>query len=195
VQFLSHRAFRDLTVGELMAGTTLSRPAFYQYFHDLHDLLVSLLDDVEAGMRQLANPWIAGEGEPVAALRASLRGVVQMSVDQGTVLRAVHEAAPLDERLEAAWSGFMGRWDDAVTSRIEAQQQLGLIGPIDARRVANALNAMDAAVLIAEFGRCPQGDPDTVLDTLHSIWVGTLYGRPPGQIDLSSTDSAPRSWA
>jgi AcrR family transcriptional regulator len=192
VQFLASHAFRDLTVGELMAQTTLSRPAFYQYFHDLHDLLVSLFDEVEAGMRSLANPWIAGEGEPLAALRASLRGVIESVVEHGTVIRAVYEAAPLDERLEAAWSAFMRRWDDAVTARIEAHQQLGLIRPMDARRVANALNAMDAAVLIAEFGRFPQGDPDTVLDTLHAIWVGTLYGRPPGQIDPSSTDSAPR---
>jgi len=186
VQFLSERAFRDLTVGELMAGTTLSRPAFYQYFRDLHDLLVSLLDDVEAGMHALANPWIAGEGEPVSGLRTSLRGVVQSAVENGTVLRAVYEAAPLDEHLEAAWSAFMGRWDEAVMGRIEAHQRAGLIGPLDARRAANALNAMDAAILIAEFGRFPQGDPEAVLDTLHAVWVGALYGRPPARIDTVS---------
>lgn len=195
VRFLSQHAFRDLTISELMQGTTLSRPAFYQYFGDLHDLLVSLLDDVEGGMHELANPWIAGEGEPIAALRDSLRGVVQMSVEHGTILRAVSEAAPLDERLEAAWSAFMGRWDDAVTTRIEAQQQAGLIGPMDPRRTANALNALDAAVLIAEFGRHPQGDPEAVLDALHAIWVGALYGRPPRRIDVSSGDAVSRSSA
>jgi hypothetical protein len=103
----------------------------------------------------------------------------------------VYEAAPFDERLEAAWSAFMRRWDDAVTVRIEAQQQSGLIPPLNARRTANALNAMDAAVLIAEFGRHPQGDPEAVLDTLHAIWVGALYGRPPRRIDLLVTDATP----
>jgi hypothetical protein len=127
-------------------------------------------------MRQTANPWLAGEGDPVAAIRVALAGVIQTCVDHGPILRAVSEAAPLDERLEQAWSAFMDRWDDAVEHRIQCEQREGLIPmSLDARRMANALNALDAAVLIAEFGRNPQGDPDAVLGTLHHIWVATLY--------------------
>ena len=184
VRFLQHHAFRDLTIAELMAGTTLSRPAFYQYFHDLHELMESLLGDVEQVMHATANPWILGEGEPIAALRASLAGVVQTCVAHGPVLRAVADAAPLDARLEAAWSAFMGRWDEAVSARIAAQQDAGFIRGCDPRRLANALNALDAAVLVAEFGNHPQGDPETVLDTLHLIWVGALYGHRPQRLDL-----------
>ena len=186
VCFLAANPFRDLTVGELMADTTLSRPAFYQYYRDLHDLLLSMFAEIEAGMRELANPWLAGEGETVAALRASLRGVIESVAAHGTVIRAVYEAAPFDERVEAAWSGFMGRWDDVVTARIEADQRAGLIRPMDARRAANALNAMDAAVIIAEFGRYPQGDPEAVLDALHAIWVGALYGSAPERLEATS---------
>ena len=75
-RFLWKRPFRDLSIAELMAGTPLSRPAFYQYFADLHELIESLLRDVEIVMHQTANPWISGEGEPIAALRKSLGGVV-----------------------------------------------------------------------------------------------------------------------
>jgi TetR/AcrR family transcriptional regulator, ethionamide resistance regulator len=184
VRFLWGHPFRDLTIAELMAGTALSRPAFYQYYHDLHDLLESLLREIEAVMRQAANPWILGEGEPIAALRTSLAGVVQTCVDHGPIFRAVAEAAPLDARLEAAWSAFMGRWDDAVSARIAAHQAAGLVRALDARRMANALNALDAAVLFAEFGTPPQGDPEAVLDTLHAIWVGALYGCAPGRVEL-----------
>jgi hypothetical protein len=73
----------------------------------------------------------------------------------------------------------MKRRDDAVAARIAAQQAKGLVRPGDPRRLAEALNAMEAAVLIAEFGKQPQGDPEAVLDTLHSIWVGALYGPAP----------------
>ncbi|MDH4044728.1 MAG: TetR/AcrR family transcriptional regulator [Gemmatimonadota bacterium] len=184
VRFLWEHPFRDLTISELMAGTTLSRPAFYQYFHDLHELLESLLREVEEIMHQTANPWIAGEGEPIAALRESLAGVVQTCVDHGPIFRAVAEAAPLDARLETAWSAFMGRWDDAVSARIAAQQAAGVVRAFDARRMANALNALDAAVLLAEFGAQPQGDPEAVLDTLHAIWVGALYGCAPTRVEL-----------
>ena len=47
-RFLRKRHFRDLTVGEVMVETTLRRPAFYQHFTDVHDLIVSLLADIEA---------------------------------------------------------------------------------------------------------------------------------------------------
>jgi len=174
-RFLQERPFRDLTVTALMAGTTLSRPAFYQYFEDIHHLILSLLAEIEAIMHDTANPWIRGHGEPVVALKESLGGVVQTCVDHGPVLRAIAEAAPLDERLEAAWRGFMGRWDDAVETRILAQQTAGLVPPFDARRMAVALNKLDASVLIAEFGKRPQGDAKEVLATLHRIWVGALY--------------------
>ena len=171
----------------------MSRPAFYHYFNDLHHLMESLLSEVEIAMHATANPWILGEGEPIAVLRASLAGVVRTSMEHGPILRAVAEAAPLDERLEAAWAAFMWRWDDAVCARIAAQQEVGLIRAGDPRQIANALNAMDAAVLIAEFGQEPQGDPEAVIDTLHEIWVGALYGRPPERIDLPGSGERVRS--
>ena len=183
VRFLWEHNFRELTIGGLMGDTPLSRPAFYQYFRDQHELIETLLSEVGAVMHQTANPWINGEGEPIAALRQSLKGVVRTCLDHGPVFRAVSEAAPLDERLEQTWSAFMGRWDDQVVARIKVQQREGLISKsLNARRVAGALNSLDATLLIAEFGRRPQGDPDAVLDTLHHVWVATLYGQLPKKL-------------
>ena len=180
VRFLWEHAFRDLTIGELMADTTLSRPAFYQYFKDLHELIETLLSEVGSTMHQTAHPWISGEGEPIAALLESQKGVVQTCVDHGPIFRAVAEAAPLDQRLELTWSAFTGAWDDLVETRIKAQQRDGLISKsLHARRIANALNSLDTALLIAEFGRRPQGDAMAVLETIHHIWVSTLYGELP----------------
>jgi TetR/AcrR family transcriptional regulator, ethionamide resistance regulator len=180
VRFFWLHTFRDLTIGRLMEETPLSRSAFYQYFRDLHELVEHLLLEVAEVMRQTAHPWISGEGEPIAALRSSLRGVVQTAYDHGPVFRAISEAAPLDERVEKTWSAFMKGWDDLVEARIKAQQKAGLIShSLDAQRIANALNALDASVLITHFGRRPQGDPEAVLETLHHIWVATLYGHQP----------------
>jgi AcrR family transcriptional regulator len=184
-EFLWEHPFRDLTVAKLMAETTLSRPAFYQYFVDLHDLAESLLEEIQAVMHETANPWISGEGEPIAALRISLDGVVRTCVEHGPVLRAVADAAPLDERLEQAWSAFMKSWDSAVQARIKVHQRQGLIrDSLDAEHTARALNALDASVLLSEFGNRPQGDPDVVLETLHSIWVGTLYSQPRKRVQV-----------
>ncbi|MCA8986593.1 MAG: hypothetical protein KDA78_03075 [Planctomycetaceae bacterium] len=175
-----------MTVARLMEGTALSRPAFYQYFNDVHDLAETLLSEIEASMQQKANRWIVGEGEPVAALHEALAGVISSCVEHGPVIRAIAEAAPLDARLEKAWGAFMGRWNDAVEARIRVQQQEGIISkPLDARQTAKALNALDAAFLLAEFGRRPQSDPVIALETLHEIWVGALYGQSPKQIQGS----------
>ena len=180
VRFLWEHNFRELTIGKLMGDTPLSRPAFYQYFDDLHELIESLLSEVGTIMHQTAHPWISGEGEPIAALWESQKGVVQTCVDHGPIFRAVAEAAPLDERLERTWSAFTGTWDDLVEARIKAQQRDGLISKsLHARQIAKALNSLDTALLIAEFGRRPQGDPGAVLRTLHHIWRSTLYGQLP----------------
>jgi AcrR family transcriptional regulator len=178
-RFLSNRHFREMTIGEVMAGTTLSRPAFYQYFTDVHDLILSLLGDIEEIMHQTASPWIDGEGHPMVALRESNRGVVETCVKHGPVIRAIVEAAPLDERLERAWKSFMARWDDLAEARIIAQQRDGLIPPLDARRIASALNSLDVNLVVAAFGRHPQDDPNEVLETMHRVWSSALYGRLP----------------
>ena len=175
-QFLWEHPFRDLTTGALMTRTGLSRPAFYQYYRNVHELIEELLRDIEAHMVQMASPWLAGEGDSLEALRESLAGVVAVCVDHGPVFRAISEAAPLDERLEEAWSSFMNRWDGAVAARIIAEQRRGLIGPCDAAAIAKALNQLDASVLISEFGRRPQGNPDRVTEVLFHIWTRTLYG-------------------
>ena len=93
VRFLWEHNFRDMTIGVLMGDTLLSRPAFYQYFTDMHELVESLLSDVGAVMHQTANPWINGGGEPIAALRESLKRMVQTWVDHGPIFRAISEAA------------------------------------------------------------------------------------------------------
>ena len=87
VRFLWKRPFRDLTVAELMAGTSLSRPAFYQYFANLHELIESLFGDLEILLHDTADPWINGEGEPIADLRKSLGGIVQTCVEHGRRVR------------------------------------------------------------------------------------------------------------
>jgi AcrR family transcriptional regulator len=177
-RFLWDRPFRELTVRALMADTELSRPAFYQYFTDVHDLILSLLAEIEAEMHRLASPWLTGQGEPIEAVRESLRGVIETFAAHGPVLRAIVEAAPTDSRLEQAWDDFLGQWDDAIETRIREQQEAGLVPPFDARRMARTLNRLDAIVMVTAFGKRPQDDIEEVLAVEHRIWVGALYWRP-----------------
>ena len=169
------RPFRDLTVSDVMAEAGASRPAFYQYFRDLHELMEELLRDMGEEIFQVAESWFRGEGDPVAALHAGLREVVRVGYERGPNFRAIVDAATTDERFEKVWSTFMKQFDDAVCDRIEAQQAKGLVPMFEARPMAVALNRLDVSMLTHAFGRRPRGDPDAVHRVLFRIWSSALY--------------------
>ena len=176
LMFLWTHPFRDLTVGELMSLAGTSRSAFYRYFEDLHDLMEVLLRGMEEEILAVTSAWFNGEGAPLPLLEESIENLVLILYQQGPILRAVSDAAPMDERLEKVWTHFQKDFDDAVTNRIEQQQADGLIKSFDARPVAIALNRMDAFLLIHHFGRRPRGNQKSVRDAIVRVWVSTLYG-------------------
>jgi len=176
LEFLDSRPFRDLTVAELMSLAGSSRPVFYQYFADLHDLMENLLDDLEHEILAVARPWLTAKDDPVLQLAKALLGLVKVCYQRGPIVRAVVESAPMDERLERAWNDFMKVFDDAVTERIEHDQAAGLIPSFEVRPVAIALNRMDVGTVIHHFGSRPRTKPDRVYQSIARIWISTIYG-------------------
>jgi AcrR family transcriptional regulator len=176
LKFLWTHPFRELTVGELTSLAGTSRSAFYQYFEDLHDLMEALLRGMQEDIFGVAAPWLQGEGDPIALLEETVEGLVRVCYQQGPIVRAVSDAAPMDGRLEKAWADFLKDFDDAATQRIEQHQAAGLITPFAARPVAIALNRMDAYLMIHHFGRRPRGNRESVRDAILRVWISTLYG-------------------
>lgn len=176
LEFIWSHPFRDMTVNALMASTGLSRSAFYQYFKDLHEVMETLLDMLKDEVFAVTGAWFEGVGDPIVLLNESLSGLVGVCYRFGPVLRATDDAAATDSRLEQAWTQFVNQFDDAVTARIEADQEQGLIANFDARPVAVALNRLDAYTLIDAFGQRPRKQPEPVLEALARIWISTLYG-------------------
>jgi len=176
VEFVWSHPFRDLTVNVLMASTGLSRSAFYQYFKDLQDLMESLLDLLKNEVYAVTGPWFEGTGDPVILLNDSLAGLVDVCYRLGPILRAADDAAATDERYEKVWKQFIEQFDDAITTRIKADQEQGLIPNFDARPVAEALNRLDVFTLLDAFGQHPRKQPEPVYAALSRIWISTLYG-------------------
>ena len=158
-----------------MSITGVGRSAFYQYFKDLHELMETLLQDLEKTIFAAVDPWFNNEGDATALLQQSLTGLVQVCYERGPILRAVAEASTTDERLERAWANFLAEFDDAVSKQIEQHQAQGLISKFDARPVAVALNRMDASLFIHAFGRHPRNNPEPVREAITRIWISTLY--------------------
>jgi len=175
LELLWTQPFREIKVADLMAIAGVSRSAFYRYFDDLYALMDTLLQGLEADIFEATAPWLTGDGDPKHLLRQSLSGLVRVCFERGPLLRAVADASTTDERLERAWAAFLDKFDEAVASRIEQQQALGLIEPFDARSIAVALNRLDASMLIHSFGRHPRRNAEMVLEALTRIWTSTLY--------------------
>ena len=176
-EFLWSRPFRDMTVNSLMSTTSISRSAFYRYFEDVHGLMEALLTRLESEILEGASPWFSDDGDPVALLYESLATEVRICYRHGPFLKAVSDAAGTNARLEDEWNWFMDRFDDAVSERIVADQELGLIEPFDPRPVASALNRVDASLYVRAFGQRPRSRPEPVLDAIARVWISTLYGQ------------------
>ena len=70
-ELLRERPFRDLTVDEVMRRTELSRPSFYVYFRDRHQLVLRVVERLGAEMLEMSARWFegAGPGGPRASAR------------------------------------------------------------------------------------------------------------------------------
>lgn len=176
-EFLWSRPFREMTVASLMEQTAHSRSAFYLHFESLHDLIEALLTTLESEILEGAYSWIADDGDPVALLYESLAAEVRICYQRGPFLKAVSDAAGTSAQLEDGWERFLDRFDDAVSERIAADQELGLIEAFDPRPVATALNRVDASLYLRAFGQRPRSRPEPVLDAIARVWISTLYGQ------------------
>lgn len=174
--FLWSRPFRDMTITGLMESTGVSRSAFYQYFGGLPELMRALQDMLLGEILAAVEPWLVSTGDPVTLMHETMAGLVRICHQRGPFIRAMSDAAATDEVYGEAWKQFLSEFDDAVSERIQADQQQGLIPDFDAGSVAFALNRMDASTLIDAFGQHPREDPEPVRETITRIWVSTLYG-------------------
>ena len=169
--FLRERPFRELSVDEVMARTTMSRPSFYVYFRDRHHLLVKLVEGIGGELFEGASLWLEGDSEP----RESLAAVAEVYVRHGLVLGAIADAAGHDPDVESTYRALIERFVEATAERIERDVAAGLVEPLDARETARALVWMSERYLKETLGRLPQAPLATVNETLPEIWERVLY--------------------
>ncbi len=173
---LRERPFRELTVDDLMRRTDLSRPSFYVYFKDRHDVVLRVAQRIGGELFAMSERWYAGTGDGPALIREAIEGVVGVFVEHGPVLHALADAATDDDRAEAVYSALIERFVDATARHIEDEIAAGRVLPLDARESAVALTWMMERYLQLSLGRSVQTPPERVTETLTTIWSRVLYG-------------------
>jgi AcrR family transcriptional regulator len=173
--FLRGHPYRELSVDVLMADTGLTRTAFYRHFDDITELVLKLLEDIGAELFEVAARWrqMSGREYPEPA-RAALRAIVDFFTRNGPVVRAVADAAATDERIERGYRGAIEAFIAVVAAGLDALIARGQLAPFDTHAVSRALNLMNEAYLLDQFGSEPFGDPEVAVRTLERVWLGAL---------------------
>jgi TetR/AcrR family transcriptional regulator, ethionamide resistance regulator len=171
----------ELTVSSVMAGTTLTRNAFYAYFRDRYDLIARLVERlrVEADARMEA--FADAGGDPVTAGRDALMSAARLWAEHGELLRALAEAADRDAGAARAWERFAAPSQVAVEGRVREEIRQGKISGIDPEPTVRALIAMNRACFSQELVGRPDADVDRLVDALHLIWLRALYYPAPAE--------------
>jgi len=168
-ELLRTRSFAQLTVDEVMREAGPGRTIFYRHFDDLGDLLLRASRDSVEELYEAQTALGAAEALPVAdAVRRALRMAVAVHHRDGPLLRAVAEAAMVDERIAAAREAMIRRFDALLADRLAAAPGIGVA---DTAQTARALNLMNQAYLLDAFGHEPRVDPEDAVRTLAEIWL------------------------
>jgi AcrR family transcriptional regulator len=174
---LRERPFRELTVEEVMLRTDLSRPSFYVYFRDRHQLMLRVVEQIRGELFAMSERWLRGEGDGRTLAREAAEGIVSVFAEHGRVLRALADAAADDPEVEAAYHALVQGFIDATARHIEDEIGAGRILRLDdPRETAKALVWMMERYLSLSLGREPATEPAILVDTLTTIWSRVLYG-------------------
>jgi TetR/AcrR family transcriptional regulator, ethionamide resistance regulator len=173
---LRERPFREMTVDEVMRRTGLSRPSFYVYFKDRHELLLRLVQHLAAELLVVANRWYEAANAGPEELMDALNGVVSVYGEHGSVMRALADAAVDDDDVETAYDALIHGFVQATATHIGRGIDAKEILPLDPHETAKALVWMGERYLYHCFGPERQVAREKVVETLRTVWVRTLYG-------------------
>src|SRR4051812_28369731 len=158
-----------------MRRTGLSRPSFYVYFRDRHQLILRVVDHIGDELRTMSQRWYTGAGDAPAQAREAMEGFVEVYVEHGPVLRALADAATDDPEVERVDGGLVKSFVDVTHRHIDAEMAAGRVLPLDAAETAKALVWMMERYLNRSLGQARGTRSEVVADTLTTIWTRVLY--------------------
>lgn len=173
-KLLRERPLLDVSVDEIMRGTTLSRKSFYVYFDDRYELLTELFKPLRAELDAANAVWTEGSGDALGEGRESLLRVARVMVRDGLLIRALHEASHHDARARRVWRRFHEPVIKAFAERLGAEIRSGRAPELDPEATARALIGMNLFRFFDELAGNPRADVDAVVDSLHRVWLRVL---------------------
>ena len=153
--FLREQPFRALTVDEVMRRTDLSRPSFYVYFRDRHQLVLRVVEHLGAELYAMSDRWLRGTGEGPQLAREALEGIVERLRRARAGDARARRRGGRRPRRRGGVQRDRRELRRATARHIEEEIAVGRILPVDAHETAKALVWMMERYLNLSFGRDP----------------------------------------
>ena len=172
------RPFAELTVDDVMREAGFGRTIFYRHFDDLGELLMRAgREAIEELLQAQVAFSEARMGDGPEVVRSAIEPAVSVYQRHGPLLRAISEAASVDERIATGQEAIRERFRELVEDALRASGGLTIDLSADLSEVARALNLMNEKYLLDAYGRDPRVAPETAIETLTAIWVALTAGR------------------
>ena len=172
------RPYAELTVDDVMREAGFGRTIFYRHFDDLGELLMRAGREAIDGLLEAQEAWNGarmGDGHEV--VRSAIEPAVAVYQRHGPLLRAISEAAAVDERIAAGQEAIRERFRELVEEALRGSGGLTIDPRADLADVARALNLMNEKYLLDTFGHEPRASAEQAAETLTAIWVALTDGR------------------
>jgi len=162
--------YAAVSVDEIMRRAGIGRTLFYRHFDDLPDLLMKAgreaIEELYETREALAGAAVAGNPE---VIRPGLEAAVAVYVRHGPLLRAIAEAAAVDERIHEGQAAMRERFRELLQQNLTRLLPPGAPGAAEPAELARAINVMNENYLLDVFGGEPRVSPETAVRTLAHI--------------------------
>jgi AcrR family transcriptional regulator len=110
-------SYAELSVEQISSRAGRPRTAFYLYFRDKRELLMTLTEDVAQTLYEEADRWWSGT-RGREDLETALADILRTWGEHASVLRAIVEASTYDAEIAEFWRGVVGRFIEATERRL-----------------------------------------------------------------------------
>jgi AcrR family transcriptional regulator len=173
--------FNNARVQDIAAGASLSIGAYYRYYKDKHDILVTLLRDLlEQAFVVSRSPWDAED--PMRSINATTLRYLEFYETHADLFRVLIEVSQTDVEVEAIWAEVRQHVIDRISVMLRRAVPAGLVrADLDIEVSATLLAAMTDHYAYLRFvvNRAPERELDDVSRQIALIWAhGVFLGDP-----------------
>jgi AcrR family transcriptional regulator len=171
--------FRDLSVERIVGAAGMARSTFYKLYADKSGMLSALS---AASLRRLYSAqrsWIAlGRDVTRDDVRAGMRRLLEMFVEDEAVMRAVAEASVYDPAIRDAYHSGVRDYARAMERFIKRGRKEGWIADVPPADTSLALAWMTERTVSQVAPNASKARLDATAEALAGVVWATLFGAP-----------------